>query len=137
MVVCPPVSLRYIREILFLLQMICKTCSRVLLADEQRDMYTRRMRSLDDRLKKAALLKKIHAECRKNEKIECVHCGAANGPVKKCPGLFKLTHDRFKNKRSVGFLALTVARFFLPFSHCAGWVWFCAGAGQGRLRGRI
>ncbi|KYQ89196.1 RNA polymerase III [Tieghemostelium lacteum] len=90
----PVFHIGYLKNIQNILQMICKCCSKLLLDEDKKLVYLRKMRNKKlDVLHRRALLKKIYLECRK--KKECIHCGSANGLVKK-QGAFKLIHERYK-----------------------------------------
>ena len=80
----------YFRYIINILQTICKTCSRVLLNQDQRAAYSLRLRKPElSYLEKKALHKDV---CEKSKKTKiCPFCGAQNGQVKKV-GLFKIGH---------------------------------------------
>eukprot|EP00978_Attheya_sp_CCMP212_P007415 scaffold17185_cov56-Attheya_sp.AAC.5 len=96
----PVFHIGFIKHTLTLLQCICKTCSRVLLGDVDRQNHLRRMRNpRTDVLAKQALQKKVAETCKKAR--ACPHCHAANGTVKKLTGLptFKIIHDRYKPGR--------------------------------------
>ena len=78
-----------------MLHNICKTCSRVLLPEDERRLYLRRLRRPDlDNLQRSRILKKISLECRKCK--NCPYCGALNGTVRKVPHApLKLVHNKF------------------------------------------
>lgn len=77
-----------------ILQRICKTCSRVLLSDDDIHVYTRKMRIKDaDGQQRKAINKLINDKVKKVS--ECPRCYASNGPVKKV-GPLKLVHEKFK-----------------------------------------
>lgn len=97
----PVFHIGFIRHTLHILQCICKSCSRVLLDEPDRQKHLVRMRNpRTDALAKAALFKKVIEKCKKRK--ECPFCGAVNGVVKKITGAptLKIVHDRFKGKRS-------------------------------------
>lgn len=77
-----------------MLQDICKSCSRVLLDDNQRRQYLKMLRTPGiDNLRRTTICKKINDQCRKT-KI-CQYCQAINGVVKKT-GPLKISHDKFR-----------------------------------------
>lgn len=77
-----------------MLQNICKTCSRVLLDENQARKYLKDLRNPGiDNLRRTQICKKINDECRKAK--TCHHCGAINGVVKKV-GPLKIVHDKFR-----------------------------------------
>eukprot|EP01105_Mastigella_eilhardi_P025761 TRINITY_DN7112_c0_g1_i1.p1 TRINITY_DN7112_c0_g1~~TRINITY_DN7112_c0_g1_i1.p1 ORF type:complete len:1449 (-),score=402.34 TRINITY_DN7112_c0_g1_i1:65-4234(-) len=98
----PVFHVGFFRAILQILQVICKSCSRLLLDDQHRAPYLRRMRNPNiDSLTRGALLKKLMAQAKRNAG-QCPHCGAINGTVKKV-GALKIVHDKYKDKgKTVG-----------------------------------
>jgi len=81
----PLFHIGYFKHTLNILQCICKSCSRVLLDQPEREAFLRRMKRKNlDRLTRMAIFKKIIAECKKVK--NCNYCGAFNGTVKKMPG---------------------------------------------------
>uniref|UniRef100_A0A8C2GKK3 DNA-directed RNA polymerase subunit n=1 Tax=Cyprinus carpio TaxID=7962 RepID=A0A8C2GKK3_CYPCA len=89
----------YFKAIIGILQMICKTCSHILLTKEERLQFLDYLRRPGlAYLQKRGLKKKISDKCRK--KTTCVHCSAFNGPVKKC-GLLKIIHEKYKTTKKV------------------------------------
>lgn len=83
----------YYKSILNTLQNICKSCSRVLLPEEERRSFLAKMRyPLLDGLQKKSLVKRIHDRCRKT--TICPYCNAFNGSVKKA-GALKIIHERY------------------------------------------
>jgi hypothetical protein len=76
------------------LQSICKVCGRILLPDKARAAFLKQMAGRrKERGSNKALLKAIITECKKAR--TCHYCEAANGPVKKISGTFKLIHDPY------------------------------------------
>ncbi|XP_016368895.1 DNA-directed RNA polymerase III subunit RPC1-like [Sinocyclocheilus rhinocerous] len=89
----------YFKAIIGILQMICKTCSHILLSKEEKLQFLDYLRRPGlAYLQKRGLKKKISDKCRK--KTTCVHCNAFNGPVKKC-GLLKIIHEKYKTTKKV------------------------------------
>ncbi|KAF2405268.1 DNA-directed RNA polymerase III subunit RPC1 [Trichodelitschia bisporula] len=78
-----------------ILSQICKTCSQVLLEDDDRRSRLQAMRRPgQDSFQKARHLKSLQSECRKVH--NCPHCGASNGPVRKVAGhACKIVHMPF------------------------------------------
>ncbi|KAF2427221.1 beta and beta-prime subunits of DNA dependent RNA-polymerase [Tothia fuscella] len=80
-----------------ILNKICKTCSRILLNEEQcRKLIARLKRKpeLDD-FQKKAVLREILNLCKKNSR--CPWCDSSNGPVRRVPGhACKLIHLQFE-----------------------------------------
>ena len=87
----PVFHIGYIKQVQRVLQMICKTCSRVLLPNLERKRYLALMNRVEDRKYRASLENQVCTLAKKIKK--CPHCGAFNGIVKKLPGLFKLVHE--------------------------------------------
>lgn len=95
----PVFHIGYLRHTLHLLQCICKTCSRVLLPESDRQTFLARMRNpRTDVLAKSGTLKKVVDKCKKQR--ECPYCGALNGTVKKITGAptLKIVHEMYKGK---------------------------------------
>lgn len=88
----------YMKQILTLLQMICKYCSRVKLPDAVRRHFLREMRAKPDVLQKRAFYKEVVERAKKIK--TCPYCGCANGMVKKV-GALKLVHERFREKQHI------------------------------------
>ncbi|KAH3863264.1 DNA-directed RNA polymerase III subunit RPC1-like [Dreissena polymorpha] len=89
----PCFHIGFFRTTITVLQMVCKTCCRILLQPDVRksflDSFKRPMTYLQRKIAK----KKVWEKCKKTSL--CCYCGATNGMVKKC-GLLKITHDQFK-----------------------------------------
>lgn len=85
----------YLKKTIDVLNCVCKDCSRVLLPEKERRLQLKALRALaGDTLRKAVVIKKIAAECRKVK--VCQHCSGLNGLVKKVPGNpTKMFHNRF------------------------------------------
>jgi DNA-directed RNA polymerase III subunit RPC1 len=95
----PVFHIGFFRHTLNLLQCICKSCSRVLLVQSEREKYLQKMRSpRTDVLAKAALFKKAQIACKKVR--SCPYCAKFNGTVKKIHGAptLRIVHERFKEK---------------------------------------
>lgn len=88
----------YFRSTVQFLQMICKTCARVLLSGDARERYVALLRNPRISSKshiRGALLREIWE---KSKKVRvCPHCGAANGDVKKT-AVLKIVHYPDGNK---------------------------------------
>ena len=91
----PAFHVGYLKHIIEVLNCICKDCSRVLLAEDERRRFLRSMRRPGmDTLQRTGLSKKIMDECRK--KKTCPYCSALNGTVRKVPGHpLKVVHNRY------------------------------------------
>eukprot|EP00897_Mesotaenium_endlicherianum_P003119 jgi/Mesen1/2835/ME000174S02093 len=90
----PVYHVGYFKNIVVILQCICKMCGRVLLPEDERRAFLRKMRSPRiEVLQKRALLKKIVDRCKKSRM--CHHCGDVNGQVKKAGSTLKIIHDKY------------------------------------------
>uniref|UniRef100_A0A8B9HLT1 DNA-directed RNA polymerase subunit n=1 Tax=Astyanax mexicanus TaxID=7994 RepID=A0A8B9HLT1_ASTMX len=95
----PCFHIGYFKATIGILQMICKTCSRIMLSKEERQQFLDYLRRPGlAYLQKRGLKKKISDKCRK--KNVCLYCSAFNGPVKKC-GLLKIIHEKYKTTKKV------------------------------------
>ena len=97
----PVFHIGFMRHTLHLLQCVCKTCSRVLLPENDRLTILKRMRNpKTDVLAKNALFKTVVDKCKKCK--DCPHCGALNGTVKKITGApsLKIIHEKYKAKNN-------------------------------------
>uniref|UniRef100_A0A8C5QXP4 DNA-directed RNA polymerase subunit n=1 Tax=Leptobrachium leishanense TaxID=445787 RepID=A0A8C5QXP4_9ANUR len=89
----------YFKAVIGILQMICKTCSRIMLTVEERKLFLDHLKRPGlTYLQKRGLKKKVSEKCRK--KTTCLYCGAFNGSVKKC-GLLKIIHEKYKSTKKV------------------------------------
>eukprot|EP00537_Pseudo-nitzschia_pungens_P000576 CAMPEP_0172366942 /NCGR_PEP_ID=MMETSP1060-20121228/17645_1 /TAXON_ID=37318 /ORGANISM="Pseudo-nitzschia pungens, Strain cf. cingulata" /LENGTH=1400 /DNA_ID=CAMNT_0013090977 /DNA_START=167 /DNA_END=4369 /DNA_ORIENTATION=+ len=97
----PVFHIGYLRHTLQILQCVCKTCSRILLDNSEREQFLAKMRNpKTDVLAKNATLKKVIEKCKKSK--QCPYCGAVNGTVKKITGVptLKLIHEKYKGRHS-------------------------------------
>ena len=97
----PVFHIGFIKHTLNFLQCICKTCSRVLLVESEKDKVIRNMRNPNiDALAKMGHFKRVVEKCKKC-KI-CPYCNAMNGTVKKITGAptLKIIHERYRSGRS-------------------------------------
>lgn len=87
----PVFHVGYFKATIQTLNCICKICSRVLLSEEDRQSYLRRLRipALEG-LQKAVIVKTIYEQCRKQN--TCFYCKRRNGLVKKVAAL-KIIHE--------------------------------------------
>jgi len=84
----------YFKPILTILQVICKTCSRVMLVDADRQVFLKRLRNPRiEVIARRAICKKIIDKCKRC--VVCHYCGGINGVVKKI-GAMRIIHDRFR-----------------------------------------
>ncbi|KAI1236429.1 hypothetical protein IHE44_0001722 [Lamprotornis superbus] len=89
----------YFKAVIGILQMICKTCCRIMLSVEERKQFLDYLKRPGlTYLQKRGLKKKVSEKCRK--KNTCPYCGAFNGTVKKC-GLLKIIHEKYKTNKKV------------------------------------
>ena len=104
----PVFHIGFLKHTVYILQCICKSCSRVLLLASDRQVLLKRMRSscsgqnvrTHDALFKAAAFKKVLEKCKKVK--VCPYCRANNGTVKKISGAstMKIIHERYKGKQA-------------------------------------
>lgn len=95
----PVFHIGYFKNTVQILQCICKTCSRVLLPDVERQQWLKRFRSLRvERTQREAMFKKVNDRC-KRQKL-CPYCGNFNGTVKKTTGALKIVHERYDRKKN-------------------------------------
>ncbi|KAJ3121996.1 hypothetical protein HK098_003181 [Nowakowskiella sp. JEL0407] len=92
----PVFHIGYFKLILKTLQNICKSCSRILIPEERRRIYLKKLRrkELDD-IQKKIIQKDLNAECKKCS--VCPFCFELQGPVKKV-GALKIVHEKFRKK---------------------------------------
>ncbi|MGH0118176.1 UNVERIFIED_CONTAM: hypothetical protein FKN15_045323 [Acipenser sinensis] len=96
----PCFHIGYFKAIIGVLQMICKTCSHIMLSKDERKQFWDFLKKPGlTYLQKRGIKKKISDKCRK-KKSTCFNCGAFNGPVKKC-GLLKIIHEKYKTNKKV------------------------------------
>jgi len=97
----PVFHIGYFKAIQAVLHSICKTCSRVLLANPEKDAFLGIMtsRSIDSNTK-TEVRKKIVDLCKKVR--ACPTCKARNGAIKKVQGsdTLKLVHELYKTKKA-------------------------------------
>lgn len=78
----PVFHVGYFKQIISILKCICKSCSRVLLSQEDKKQFLKELRRPHiDNLRRMTILKKIVKQCEKQRR--CLHCNALNGSVKK------------------------------------------------------
>jgi DNA-directed RNA polymerase III subunit RPC1 len=94
----PVFHVGYFKFILTTLQVICKSCSHILLSKEDQQNYLKLLRkpSLDASHRKS-IVKKIIDKAKKSA-ASCANCGAYNGTVRKVPPL-KIIHEKYKITR--------------------------------------
>ncbi|EMC92129.1 hypothetical protein BAUCODRAFT_78328 [Baudoinia panamericana UAMH 10762] len=91
----PALHYGYMKKIVDVLSCVCKGCSRILLPEKERRVALRQLRRPGlDSLRKAALCKKISADCKKIK--VCPRCAGLNGPVRRqAHHPVKIMHHRF------------------------------------------
>ncbi|CAH9123780.1 unnamed protein product [Cuscuta epithymum] len=91
----PVYNVGYLQDIFVILKCICKGCSRILLEEDDRRHFLRKMRSAKlDHLKKNEVRKEVRNKCNamtSGRKKLCSRCGYINGMVKKAS--MKITHE--------------------------------------------
>ncbi|GJQ08774.1 hypothetical protein GpartN1_g565.t1 [Galdieria partita] len=97
----PVFHMGYFKATHFILQCVCKTCSRVLLSKERISEFRHKLQSPSTRAnpsKKKSILKNILKLCKSQRR--CPFCGSPNGTVKKV-GMMKLIHDPFSLAKDI------------------------------------
>lgn len=91
----PAFHVGYLKQIIEVLNCICKDCSAVLLTEMERRKFLRSLRRPGmDNLQRTAVSKKVLEECRK--KKACPYCAAINGTIRKVAGHpLKIIHNRY------------------------------------------
>ncbi|KDN52100.1 beta and beta-prime subunits of DNA dependent RNA-polymerase [Tilletiaria anomala UBC 951] len=96
--VLPVYHVGFFKHIVQILQIICKSCSAVLLDEEDRRKYLKAFRRPQlENLARTQTFKKVNQAARKV--LYCPYCGALNGTVKKVTNL-RIVHERFRNKKA-------------------------------------
>ncbi|KAL2911303.1 DNA-directed RNA polymerase III subunit C1 (rpo31) [Polyrhizophydium stewartii] len=94
--VLPVFHIGYFKLMITVLQNICKTCSKVMVDEQTRRLYLKRLRNPNlDGVRRKEILKNLNALCKKTAR--CPHCSSLNGMVKKV-GALKIVHEKFKKK---------------------------------------
>eukprot|EP00792_Barthelona_sp_PAP020_P001570 TRINITY_DN1250_c0_g1_i1.p1 TRINITY_DN1250_c0_g1~~TRINITY_DN1250_c0_g1_i1.p1 ORF type:complete len:1453 (+),score=408.69 TRINITY_DN1250_c0_g1_i1:32-4390(+) len=95
---CKPVfHIGYIPNIIDILNIICKNCSRILLTPERYVFYKKNIesrRKIGDFKNARSTFKLMRAE---TKGVECPHCHAFNHLVKRLPGTHKIVHQKFRD----------------------------------------
>ncbi|GBG75764.1 hypothetical protein CBR_g21008 [Chara braunii] len=90
----PVYHIGYFKNIVNILQCICKNCARILLAEDDRRLFQRRFRNPRiEVLQRKALVKKVIEKCKRQRM--CPYCSSVNGVVKKSSGVMKIIHDKY------------------------------------------
>ncbi|KAI3678420.1 hypothetical protein L6452_37711 [Arctium lappa] len=99
--VLPVYNVGYLSHVVDILKCICKFCSRILLLEEERVDFLKKMRNPKlDHLKKNDIFKRVVKRCTamasSKKAVTCSRCGYINGIVKKAVGTVGVIHDRNK-----------------------------------------
>ncbi|XP_074571423.1 DNA-directed RNA polymerase III subunit 1-like [Curcuma longa] len=87
----PVFNVGFFNSILNILKCICKACGRILLVEDHRKTYLKKMRNPKaDVSMKNALMTKIRDKCKLSI---CPWCGSKNGVVKKAKSSLAIAHD--------------------------------------------
>ncbi|KAL8233022.1 hypothetical protein R6Q57_002800 [Mikania cordata] len=97
----PVYNVGYLSHIVDILKCICKFCSRILLPEEERVDFMKKMKNPKlDHLKKNEIFKRVVKRCTamasSKKAVTCSRCGYINGIVKKAVGTVGVIHDRSK-----------------------------------------
>lgn len=96
----PVFHVGYFKNIIQILQGICKCCGSILLTETAKRQFLKELRRPGiDNLKRMNILKKILDQCKKQRR--CLECGGLNGVVKKAAAgggsaSLKIIHDTFR-----------------------------------------
>ena len=101
----PVFHIGFFKEIVRVLQQICKSCGRVLLSREEKTRFLRLLHSVRERSREKqqrnAVHEKLIVPAIKRRRV-CCHCGAHNGVVKKLSTAFRVVHElRHKDAQPV------------------------------------
>ena len=95
----PIFHIGYLKPTLSVLQSICKSCSRVLLPEKERQKMLRQVAHpmvAGDSVRRAAFFKRMLEACKKVK--VCPYCEAANGTVRRY-GCIKIVHEKYPPKQ--------------------------------------
>ncbi|PKI83673.1 hypothetical protein MVES_002587 [Malassezia vespertilionis] len=96
--VLPVFHIGFFKHVISILQMVCKSCSGILLEESDRRRFLKRFRRPHlENLQRTQTFKAVNAVARKM--LYCPHCGATNGTVKKV-GALKIVHEKFRQKKT-------------------------------------
>lgn len=94
----PVYNVGYLSTIVDILKCICKYCACILLPEQERIDFLKKMRKDIEPLKKIELSKRIVKRCTamasSKKAVKCLKCGYINGIVKKAVGMIGVIHDR-------------------------------------------
>ncbi|PRP89125.1 polymerase (RNA) III (DNA directed) polypeptide A [Planoprotostelium fungivorum] len=91
----PVFHIGYYKNIIAVLNMVCKKCSRILLTEDERKVWLKKMTNAVVH-RKQQLIKQLLALTKKH--TECCHCSYQNGIAKKI-GVMRIVHERFKGAK--------------------------------------
>ena len=114
----PVFHIGFFKHTLNILQCICKNCSRVLLPENERQMFLKKMRNPRfDALQKATIFKKVLERCKKSK--NCPYCNASNGTVKKISGVdtLKIVHEKYKSRNTENEVEDLMGRLQVSMNH--------------------
>lgn len=90
----PVFHVGYLKNIVSILQCVCKSCARVMVAEEERRDCLRRLRNPRTEVNaRRALFKRLLERCKRYK--ACPFCGAPQGVVKRAGSSLKLLHDKY------------------------------------------
>ncbi|KAL6450160.1 RPC1 DNA-directed RNA polymerase III subunit RPC1 [Candida maltosa Xu316] len=96
----PVFHVGYFKNIISILQCVCKNCASILLDEPSKRQFLNDLRRPNiDNLRRMKILKKIIEQCKKQRR--CLKCNHINGVVKKAasgagPAALKIVHDTFR-----------------------------------------
>ncbi|TPX38204.1 DNA-directed RNA polymerase [Synchytrium microbalum] len=92
----PVFHIGYFKNLVNVLQNICKSCACVMVDEGKRRSFIHRLRNRTiDGIQRGEIIKQLNVLCKKTG--VCPHCGATNGSIKKV-GALKLIHEKYKKK---------------------------------------
>ena len=90
----PVFHIGYFKNIISVLQCVCKSCSRILLSDADRQVFLKRYRNPRMEItQRRALYKKLTEKCKRCR--TCPHCGDYNGVTKRAGQTLKIVHEKY------------------------------------------
>jgi DNA-directed RNA polymerase III subunit RPC1 len=90
----PVFHIGYFKQVLAILQCICKNCSSLLVTEVERMQFLQILRNKKIEVNgRNAVFKKLVERCKRVK--ACPVCGAMNGAVKKVPMALKISHDKY------------------------------------------
>ena len=96
----PVFHIGYFKNIINVLQCVCKGCSRILLSEEDQAMFLRRYRNPKIEMnQRRALHKKLSDKCKRCR--ICPHCGDYNGVTKRAGQTLKIVHEKYSKNQSL------------------------------------